>query len=87
MLGYVHVFTQAGDDEGFVQFLGVRAEARQQGIGRRLLQAALHWLFEVKQMPQVTLTVADNLVNARSLYESVGFRLWYTGEHCRKDIS
>ncbi len=31
-----------------------------------------------------SLTVNDNLTNARSLYEKVGFRLQYTGVHTKK---
>ncbi|MBA4383232.1 MAG: hypothetical protein C0410_00705 [Anaerolinea sp.] len=84
MLGYLYSAIDEYTGDGSIEFVGVREEARGKGIGRLLLQKALHWLFEVKQVQQVMLVVNDNLANARSLYESVGFRLKYTGVHNRK---
>lgn len=85
MLGYLYAAIEEGSGDGSVEFVGVRADARGQGLGRQLLQTALQWLFEVKQVPQVTLVVNDDLTNAQSLYESVGFKLKYTGVHARKE--
>ena len=85
ILGYLYAAIDEDSGGGSVEFLGVREDARGNGIGRQLLQTALHWLFEVNKLPQVTLVVNDNLTNARSLYESVGFRLKYTGVHTRKE--
>lgn len=84
LLGYLYAAIDEEAQEGLVEFFGVEAEARGQGIGRQLLQTALHWFFEVKQMPQAGLVVNDNLTNARSLYEKVGFKLKHTGVHTRK---
>jgi len=85
MLGYVYAAIEEDSGDGSVEFIGVREDARGNGIGRQLLQSALHWFFEEKKVPQVTLVVNDNLTNARRLYESVGFRLKYTGVHSRKE--
>ncbi len=85
ILGYLSAAIEEDSGDGSVEFIGVREDARGTGIGRQLLQTALHWLFEVKKVPQVTLVVNDNLTNARSLYESVGFKLKYTGVHTRKE--
>jgi ribosomal protein S18 acetylase RimI-like enzyme len=85
ILGYVYVAIEEDSEDGSIEFIGVREDARGQGIGRQLLQTALQWLFEEKKVPQTNLVVNDNLANARSLYESVGFRLKYTGVHARKD--
>lgn len=84
ILGYLYAAIEEDSGDGSVEFVGVREEARGKGIGRQLLQTALHWLFEVKKVSQATLVVNDNLTNARSLYESVGFKLKYTGVHTRK---
>jgi ribosomal protein S18 acetylase RimI-like enzyme len=85
ILGYVYAALDADTGDGSIEFIGVHENARGQGIGRQLLQTALQWLFEEKEVPQVMLVVNDNLANARSLYESVGFRLKYTGLHARKE--
>lgn len=85
ILGYVYAAIDEDSGDGSIEFIGVREDARGQGIGRQLLQMALQWLFEVKKVSQTTLVVNDDLANARSLYESVGFRLKYTGVHARKD--
>ncbi len=85
LLGYLYAAIEEGSGDGSVEFVGVRADARGRGIGRQLLHTALRWFFEVKQVPQATLVVNDNLTNARSLYESVGFRLKYTGVQARKE--
>ena len=85
ILGYLYAAIDEESGGGSIEFLGVREDARGKGIGRQLLQTALHWLFEINKVPQVTLVVNDNLTNARSLYESVGFRLKYTGVHTRKE--
>jgi GNAT superfamily N-acetyltransferase len=85
LLGYLYAAIEEGSGDGVVEFVGVRANARGQGIGRRLLQTALQWFFEVKKVSQATLVVNDNLANARSLYESAGFRLQHTGVHTRKE--
>jgi len=83
--GYVYAAIEEDSGDGSVEFIGVREDARGKGIGRQLLQTALDWLFDVKKVPQAILVVNDNLTNARSLYESVGFRLKYTGVHTRKE--
>ena len=79
VLGYVYASLSSESQEGEVEFLGVRGDARGRGIGRLLLQTALCWLFEELNALQVTLTVNQDNVNARALYESVGFQLRYTG--------
>ncbi|PKN99343.1 MAG: hypothetical protein CVU42_08815 [Chloroflexi bacterium HGW-Chloroflexi-4] len=84
IIGYCCANIDEDTGEGALDFLGVREDARGKGIGRLLVQTALHWFFEVKKLPKVILVVHDDLSNARSLYESVGFKLKYTGVHNRK---
>ena len=84
LLGYVYVTFDEESGEGSIEFIGVRETERGKNLGRRLLMAALRGLFEEKKAPLVMLVVNDNLTNARSLYESAGFQLKYTGVHSRK---
>ncbi len=84
LLGYVYAILDESA-EGYVEFLGVREDRRCQGLGERLLLTALNWLFDVKHVSAVGLTVSDDQTNARSLYEKVGFHVKYTGLSARKD--
>ena len=82
--GYVYANVDEGG-EGYVEFIGVRAELHGRGLGQRLLLTAMDWLFSVKSVAQVGLTVSDDQVNARSLYEKAGFVIKYTGLSARKE--
>ena len=84
LLGYVYAIVDERS-AGYIDFLGVRADLRGQGLGKRLLLSALRWLFDVKRVPEVGLTVSDDQVNARSLYERAGFRIRYTGLSAHKE--
>ena len=84
VLGYVYAIVDESG-EGYIDFLGVRDDVRGRGLGKRLLLTALNWLFEYKDVLEVGLTVAQDLINARSLYESAGFRIKHTGLSARKD--
>ena len=78
VLGFAVASTEDGE-AGEVQFLGVAEESRGQGYGRRLLLSAVDWLLDEAGVSRVTLNMGDELVHARGLYESVGFRLRFTG--------
>jgi ribosomal protein S18 acetylase RimI-like enzyme len=84
MLSYVYA-TVDESGEGYIHFLSIRDDVRGWGLGKRLLLTALRSLFECKSVLEVGLTVAQNLSNARSLYESVGFHIKHTGISARKD--
>jgi ribosomal protein S18 acetylase RimI-like enzyme len=84
--GYLFVGIEEDPHEAYIHFLGVQPEARGRGIGKRLLHTALHWAFVERGLPQAALTVEDERGVARSLYESAGFRLLYTGVGTRLDL-
>ena len=83
ILGFAVASAEDGE-AGEVQFLGVREECRRRGHGRRLLLSAVDWLLDEAGVSRVTLNVGDELVHARGLYESAGFRLRFTGIGARR---
>ena len=79
VMGYVFASIEAQswkelrDEAGFVHDLMIADEAREAGVGKQLLDAAIEWLRE-QGMPRVVLwTAAPNDV-ARRLFERRGFR-------------
>ena len=54
----------------------VRAHARGQGVGRSLLQAALHHASQRPHTQTVTLTVTDGNEPAIRMYREAGFQAW-----------
>lgn len=79
LTGYLYAVMEDDPDRGGIEFVAVRPDDRGQGHGRCLLLAALRWLFAEKGVSHVILNVRDELTHARSLYESVGFVLQYSG--------
>jgi ribosomal protein S18 acetylase RimI-like enzyme len=72
VLGYIYV----GVDEsgnGHIHYLGVLAWARRRGIGRKLINAGIHWAFAVRRLPRLHLTVNRENNAAIDLYVSLGF--------------
>jgi len=79
VLGFAVVSVEGDESEGELQFFGVREDSRRRGYGRKLLLSAIDWLVENAGVARVSLNVGEELVHARGLYESVGFRLRFTG--------
>jgi len=79
VLGFAVTSAEAGQSAGEIQFVGVREECRRQGNGRRLLLSAVDWLLDGAEVSRVCLNVGEERVYARRLYESVGFKLRFTG--------
>lgn len=79
LLGYLYATPSEVEGNGYIHYVGVRADARGRGIGQKLVLSALKWMFEVRNVATVTLTVNDSLDTARGLYERTGFLLLYTG--------
>jgi len=79
VLGFAVSASEVEGSLGEVQFLGVREDCRRRGLGRELLQSAVNWLVDVAHAPRVSLNVDADLGTARDLYESVGFRLRFSG--------
>lgn len=84
VLGFVVTSTTDDASSGEIQFLGVREDFRRRNFGRRLLLAGIDWLFDKVKAPRIFLNVGEELIYARALYESVGFKLRFTGVGLRK---
>ncbi len=54
----------------------VRPESRKQGLGHRLLVAALDHARGIDGVRLAHIGVTDSAAHAQSLYERVGFRVW-----------
>ncbi|MBN1536439.1 MAG: GNAT family N-acetyltransferase [Anaerolineales bacterium] len=86
VLGFVVINTLGETLPGEIQFLGVQEDCRHRGYGRRLLLAGIDWLFDISKAPRIFLNVSQDLIYAQALYESVGFKLRYTGIGLRKKV-
>jgi GNAT superfamily N-acetyltransferase len=84
VLGFAVISVDESGSNGEVQFLGVREDCRNGGLGRKLLVSAVTWLHEMAKVSRVCLNVGENLSHAKRLYESVGFELRYTGVGLKK---
>ena len=71
--GYLYVQRRARENDAYVDFIGVAPAARGLGLGRALLDAALHWVCE-SDLARVSLTVRQDRAPALGLYTSAGFR-------------
>jgi ribosomal protein S18 acetylase RimI-like enzyme len=83
LLGYAYASYEPSATEAQLDNLAVAASARHRGIGRALLQRALHWAFAERAAPRMALVTTEDNVNAQSLYESAGFKLTVDGLHFR----
>lgn len=82
--GYVYVQDKPLEHEGYVDFIGVARDARGRGLGRALLDAAVHWAMVQRGQPGVSLTVRQDRTPALGLYEAAGFREVAAGAHMIK---
>jgi GNAT superfamily N-acetyltransferase len=87
VLGFAVVSAEGDGSVGEIQFFGVREDSRRQGYGRRLLLSAIDWLLGRAGVSRACLNVGEELVHARGLYESVGFRLRFTGVGLEKALA
>lgn len=82
--GYLIAQDDAAMDELYVDFLGVSPTARGRGLGRALLQHAMHWGAR-RGRRRAALTVRQDRAGALSLYRQCGFEQVHAGIHWRKE--
>jgi len=71
--GYVVVQQPPHEQEGYVDYLGVDERARGRGLGRALLDAAVHWALRERGLPSISLTVRQDRAPALGLYRAAAF--------------
>lgn len=71
--GYIFAYVSPSIGDAYIDFIGVKEIARRQGIGKRLLVSALHWIFSFPEVNQVGLTVRMENEAAVKMYENTGF--------------
>ncbi|OWA36866.1 hypothetical protein B9G55_01960 [Saccharibacillus sp. O16] len=74
LLGYAFVSGSREFAEGDIEFLAAAPQARGEGVGLALLQAALRILFEAFEPHEVRLTVSMSNLAAIGLYRKCGFQ-------------
>ena len=74
VVGWVDVSPVFGESKAHIGVLGVALlpEARHRGVGSQLLGTAIHAAWE-RGLTRIELTVRDDNVHARKLYERLGF--------------
>lgn len=73
LMGYVYVETTPEFVEASIEFVGVRPQVRGKGVGTKLVQSALAWIFSFAEIEEVTLVVSEENRVARGLYQAAGF--------------
>jgi RimJ/RimL family protein N-acetyltransferase len=76
MVGIVRVAGVKNRHKALVWGMYVVPSARQHGVGRALLEAALAYARAWPGVTQVHLGVSETAVAAKRLYEAAGFRCW-----------
>jgi ribosomal protein S18 acetylase RimI-like enzyme len=87
MQGYIVCKVDPASGEGYIDYIGVAETARRNGIGRRLLAAALRWMFSYPTVHRVDLTVTTTNEAALGLYAALGFEQERIMRAFRKQVS
>lgn len=75
LAGYAYVEANPEFGDASIEFIAVKPEKRGKGYGKKLLTAAVDWLFSFDAINEITLCVADDNTGAIKLYQSAGFKL------------
>ncbi|MGV3466768.1 MAG: GNAT family N-acetyltransferase [Heyndrickxia sp.] len=73
LAGYIYVEANPEFGEANIEFFAVKEEYRGKGLGGRLLNIALQWLFSYETIHEVMLCVNSVNEKAIRLYQKVGF--------------
>jgi len=87
LVGFIQGKLEKSNNQGYIDFIGVKKSARRRGTGRKLVTVVLHWLFNTfTQINEVKLTVSEKNIPAYNLYTSLGFKVEQTLQGYRKKI-
>lgn len=73
LVGYVYVEGEPEFKEGSIEYIAVSENFRGKGYGRALLDQALHYLFHIVQLEDISLCVDQRNEGAIQLYQRAGF--------------
>ena len=71
--GYVYVEVNPEFQEANIEFIATAENSRRKGVGERLLQAAIQYIFSFQGMREIELCLNTNNDRAVKLYKKVGF--------------
>ncbi len=71
--GYVYVEVNPEFQEANIEFIATAENSRRKGVGERLLQAAIQYIFSFHGMREIELCLNTNNDRAMKLYKKVGF--------------
>ncbi|PFR47304.1 GNAT family N-acetyltransferase [Bacillus cereus] len=71
--GYVYVEVNPEFQEANIEFIATAENSRRNGVGERLLQAAIQYIFSFQGMREIELCLNTNNDHAMKLYKKVGF--------------
>lgn len=74
VLGYIYIEVEEEFCEATVEFLAVDKECRNKGIGYRLLNKGLEWIFSFKCIEHIKLCATSSNKVAINLYKKNGFK-------------
>lgn len=71
--GYVYVEINPEFQEANIEFIATAENSRRKGVGERLLQAAIQYIFSFQGMREIEICLNTNNDRAMKLYKKVGF--------------
>ncbi|GAB6451478.1 MULTISPECIES: GNAT family N-acetyltransferase [Bacillus] len=71
--GYVYVEVNPEFQEANIEFIATAENSRRKGVGERLLQKAIQYIFSFQEMKEIELCLNMNNDRAMKLYKKVGF--------------
>ncbi|MGH0426156.1 GNAT family N-acetyltransferase [Bacillus pretiosus] len=71
--GYVYVEVNPEFQEANIEFIATTENSRRKGVGERLLQGAIQYIFSFQGMREIELCLNTNNDGAMKLYKKVGF--------------
>jgi len=75
--GYVYIETKPEHNEANIEYIAVYPEYRGEGIGKKLINDAMNYIFSFPTIKEVDICVASNNDTAINLYKSSGFKEKY----------
>lgn len=73
LLGYVYCEANPKFSEGDIHFIAVAPEVRNKGVGTKLINKSLQFLFSFSELNEIILCVTTNNEAAIKIYKNAGF--------------